>query len=540
MKIFKLINFELNKILNLKKILTILIILSLTSFGLIKLSEYIYNKSVSIDGFIADNSLMENMIARAKKDYENDSNTNNLIALKILEHNYESTKKRNELNISDFNWKSEIFEQIHVLETENMIIELYLDGVDMDDEVVTNYKYETKEEAVNRQKEVKKQIEYYNNIFNNYKYYQYIETLTKKVDNEIKDLEKEINLIKDRAILPNYNAIDRLHQLEQKKNVLIDTQKLYKYIIENKIEDHNDWKYIVIKDILSNLNQEHEILDNEKEFIYNQNANSLYLTYEDYIHRNKPSIDNAKNRNIENWYYLNNNIKPLEYSSSGFTIPYNTRLSNNNVFYMAIVSLIITVIMCGGIIANEHKTGSIRLLLTKPYKRWKILLSKLLVTILIFLSLYLISIIITYILSGIMYGFNEFNIPLVINESGSISKISYISFTFKNILYTLVICLLFLSILFLLSSITLIPTISIAILLILIFGLTFMPYVISFNNSVFNYIPVILINYHEVIYPYLDSFVNINIDSSIINSIILSIIIIVITFIVYCKRDIKN
>ena len=94
-------------------------------------------------------------------------------------------------------------------------------------------------------------------------------------------------------------------------------------------------------------------------------------------------------------------------------------------------------------------------------------------------------------------------------------------------------------ILFGLSSMTLLSTISVVIVLVLIFVSLGLSYVIYFNQ-VFTYIPLVLLNFYEVLYNPNNHFININIDSSILISIIYIVVILFITFITYCKRDIKN
>ena len=113
------------------------------------------------------------------------------------------------------------------------------------------------------------------------------------------------------------------------------------YIIENKIKDHYDWRYMVVQDINSYLYLQYEILDTKEEFQYNPNKGTMYLTYEDYLNLNLPQIESANKRNQENWYYLENNIKPLNTIRK---MPYTTRLSMNNVYFMGIVSLIILIL----------------------------------------------------------------------------------------------------------------------------------------------------------------------------------------------------
>lgn len=541
MKIFKLINFELKKLLNLKKILVILIILLLSSFGMIKFGEYLYNRA---NGLIVVNnsgsSDVENkrkaQIEQAKKAYEEEPTANNLYIVRNLEGMLESYKMLEELN-PDFNdWRYALFNLINSLENSEIPLKMYLDGVDMSDFTISEFYYDSREEveAIIEITETKKQelLE----ILQNGKYYDYVKILLENEKTSLEAIESDIELLMPNAKLPNYLSVRRVHDLTTEKNVSIDTIKLYNYIIDNKIEDHKDWRYLVIHDIIYNLYREHQILDTEEELNYNPNAGVGYLSYEEYLSSSSGTLEESKVRNQENRYYLDNNIKPLTIAVGGGAIPYNTRLAMNNIYYMAIVSLIITIIISGGIVANEHKSGSIRLLLTKPYKRYKVLLSKLIVMILMFITLYFISGIITYLLSGIMYGFSDFSIPLLVNQN---TTVSYFVFTLKNAILAAIISLLFLNILFALSSITLSTSTSLAIILILIFILTFLPYTVVFSSS-FNYIPLILLNFNQVLYPTFNAFVNININNSIIYSIVYSLIILLITFIIYCKRDIKN
>ena len=138
-----------------------------------------------------------------------------------------------------------------------------------------------------------------------------------------------------------------------------------------------------------------------------------------------------------------------------------------------------------------------------------------------------------------MYGFDNYNIPLVFNNSGVITEVPYLLFTLKNTLYEIVISLLFLVILFGLSSITLLSTISVVIVLVLIFVSFGLSYIIYFNQ-IFTYIPLVLLNFYEVLYNPNNHFININVGSSVLVAITYILVILFITFITYCKRDIKN
>lgn len=543
MKILRLINFELKKLLNMKKIIVILLIVLCSSFGIIKFSEFLYNRNLPDEYARAD---IDRLLVRAEstrkqleEEYKNNPSVDNLYRLKSYEMTIENNKYMWSLDLKVNDWKDSVYNKISNLKNSKIPLNMYLDGVNMKELSAIEFNIESKEAAEKAIEEIDKQIEKLQDIIGNGYYYDYIKLEVENEKESLKSLEDDIKMVEKNAKLPNYNAISRLHQLTARKNVLAETIKIYNYIIDNKIKDQTDWRYLICNELPNTLYYKYTILDTEEEFKYSPNFGSVYLTYEEYYNASKKLIDEDTNKNKEYWYYLDNNIKPLTFQNQMLITPYSARQAMNNSYFMAIISLIITAILCGGIVASEHKNGTIRLLLTKPYKRYKVLLSKFIVMIGTFLIVYLLGTLSTYLLGGIMYGFDNYNIPLVFNNNGIITEVPYLIFTLKNTLYEVVISLLFLVILFGLSSMTLLSTISVVIVLVLIFVSLGLSYVIYFNQ-VFTYIPLVLLNFHEILYNPNNHFININIDSSILISIIYIVVILFITFITYCKRDIKN
>ena len=543
MKILSLINFELKKLLNIKKIIVILLIVLCSSFGIIKFSEFLYNRNLPDEYARAD---IDRLLARAEstrkqleEEYKNNPSVDNLYKLKSYEMTIENNKYMWSLDLKVNDWKDNVYNKISNLKSSKIPLNMYLDGVNMKELSAIEFNIESKEAAKKTIEEIDKQIEKLQDIIGNGYYYDYIKLKVENEKESLKSLEDDIKMVEKNAKLPNYNAISRLHQLTARKNVLAETIKIYNYIIDNKIKDQTDWRYLICNELPNTLYYKYTILDTEEEFKYSPNFGSVYLTYEEYYNASTKLIDEDTNKNKEYWYYLDNNIKPLTFQNQMLITPYSARQAMNNSYFMAIISLIITAILCGGIVASEHKNGTIRLLLTKPYKRYKVLLSKLIVMIGTFLIVYILGTLSTYLLGGIMYGFDNYNIPLVFNNNGIITEVPYLIFTLKNTLYEVVISLLFLVILFGLSSMTRLSTISVVIVLVLIFVSLGLSYVIYFNQ-VFTYIPLVLLNFHELLYNPNNHFININIDSSILISIIYIVVILFITFITYCKRDIKN
>jgi ABC-2 type transport system permease protein len=65
------------------------------------------------------------------------------------------------------------------------------------------------------------------------------------------------------------------------------------------------------------------------------------------------------------------------------------------------------------IVSGERSDGTIKLLLTRPIRRWKILLSKY-VTMVLFISLILLIVaVIAYVLSGIVFGYSGWTLPVL-------------------------------------------------------------------------------------------------------------------------------
>lgn len=543
MKILRLINFELKKLLNIKKIIVILLIILGSSFGIIKFSEFLYNRNLPDEYARIDTDRLlakaESTRKQLEEEYKNNPSVDNLYRLKSYEMTIENNKYMWSLDLKVNDWKDNVYNKISNLKNSKIPLNMYLDGVNMKELRTIEFSIESKEAAEKAIEEIDKQIEKLQNIIDNGYYYDYIKLEVENEKESLKTLENDIKLIEKNAKLPNYNAISRLHQLTENKSMVEEKIKIYNYIIDNEIKDQTDWRYLICNELPNTLYYKYTILDTEEEFKYSSNFGSIYLTYEEYYNASKKLIDEDVNRNKEYWYYLDNNIKPLTFQNKMLMTPYSARQAMNNSYFMAIVSLIITAILCGGIVASEHKNGTIRLLLTKPYKRYKILLSKLIVMIGTFLIVYLLGILSTYLLGGIMYGFDNYNIPLVFNNSGVITEVPYLLFTLKNTLYEVVISLLFLVILFGLSSITLLSTISVVIVLVLIFVSFGLSYIIYFNQ-IFTYIPLVLLNFYEVLYNPNNHFININVGSSVLVAITYILVILFITFITYCKRDIKN
>ena len=141
---------------------------------------------------------------------------------------------------------------------------------------------------------------------------------------------------------------------------------------------------------------------------YRESAQSVYL------------LENKENRNSEeeleyhtaikqmhtSQYYIENNIQIDNEFDARFI------LMNINDEYGVFI-LLFSCVISGTIIATEFQKGTIKLLLTKPFKRSKILLSKYIVSIMcIFLFLF-VMVVTQYIVGGFTSGFDAYAIPAI-------------------------------------------------------------------------------------------------------------------------------
>lgn len=104
-------------------------------------------------------------------------------------------------------------------------------------------------------------------------------------------------------------------------------------------------------------------------------------------------------------YYLEHDVNPAQPGGVSFTREFLDNAS----------SLFIPLLIMGigsDIVSSERTSGTIKVLLTRPVRRWKILLSKL-ITLMMFVSLIVLStFVICYLISGLFFGYRGFDAPV--------------------------------------------------------------------------------------------------------------------------------
>lgn len=105
-------------------------------------------------------------------------------------------------------------------------------------------------------------------------------------------------------------------------------------------------------------------------------------------------------------YYLDHDINPSEPGAPTFVRIF---IENSGMMFIPLLVMVIA----SDLVSAEHTLGSIKLLLTRPVKRWRILLSK---YISLLLSISIIMAIVgalSYLLSGIVFGYSGWDAPVM-------------------------------------------------------------------------------------------------------------------------------
>ena len=111
----------------------------------------------------------------------------------------------------------------------------------------------------------------------------------------------------------------------------------------------------------------------------------------------------------ENNYHLENNIKPQPYDGWEYVL--------ENAFLSSLISLF-TIIVAAGIISNEFKWGTIKLLLIRPISRTKILLSKYVSVLIFAFTLLIFLLVVSWIVGALFFGLNGLNPSIVQQQAG--------------------------------------------------------------------------------------------------------------------------
>ena len=266
------------------------------------------------------------------------------------------------------------------------------------------------------------------------------------------------------------------------------------------------------------------------------NIDTFYLEHNKQLNKDENYEKIVERIHLEK-YAIDNNIKYnilINSQNESAILPPDARILLMKVFdnFEVLIIFFIIYLFCT-IISEEYYSGTIKNILIKPYKRVKILFSKILTDFLIIILVVLILVTFQYVLGGLLFGFESYSLDAIRYntisqdiETMNLVKYILLLFTTKMFMYVI------------LSSFSLlfgIITNNMALNILISLGAYFLSTFEILKNNITNYI--FIYNWDISKYLFTDSTM---LWQSIIISSISLLIFLLLIIIIFNKKDVRN
>lgn len=361
------------------------------------------------------------------------------------------------------------------------------------------------------EQELKRAQEQYNSILeklNNDDWKPFIQNELDNADAEIQGYEETLKELKDKKLIEEINSY-------------IEVAKINKKALEWRLNKGIPYNSSFLSNKIDGYVRA------------NQNINSL-KDKENKTSEEQQIYDDALKTANTCEYYVENNIDIKNEYDARYT------LMHLNESY-GIFIIVFGIIIAGTIISNEFQKGTIKLLLTRPYSRNKILLSKYIISMLCIIMFVIVFVIAQYVVGGIVFGFDIFNISAIEYDlnTNKIVVMSVLKYSIYTILGVLPTYILISTLAFALGTITMNSGVSIAIPILGYSVSSIINYYIQKINWLKYFVTA---NWNLNVYQFGGKGLadRLNLWISIVICFIYLLIMIITSFIVFKKRDIKN
>lgn len=157
----------------------------------------------------------------------------------------------------------------------------------------------------------------------------------------------------------------------------------------------------------------------ESDFESNGSLVSEYKTYAAYKKYCDTSYDEALGAMNTLLYSIKNKIPLPDYMEYSVRDEFRSSVSTN-----ASLTLFFCMILAATIVASEHTSGTIRLLMIRPRARWKILFSKLACIAIYGIAMFVCATGLSFITSAVMHGVSEFSVPYLVLKGTNVAAVS--------------------------------------------------------------------------------------------------------------------
>ena len=548
MEVINLIKCEFIKTFSIKKVIIIFLVMLLSSFAILKIDDFFNSYKYRYNTHIFNYDEYPSLYQEAKSNYDKKNTIINQIVLNTfsdINDNIIYFKGNNKTYVND------IFQELITTIEDKNALKYLIDNYKNEELLLELDNYDTSYIYGS-----------YSNVLSNVisrlkiSYELDYDELLSKYQSIILYLDSIINAVKSDEYYKfvDVNCSKILGNIDNSSQLYNTINNYCNYIVNEKIIDQYDYRAINASQRRF-LEQEILLLDNMRNDTEDFSGTNFYMGNDSLTKKYVSRQIDAEKKNLKIIdYAVNNNIKHdiniISNEDLGTIGLYKTSKNvMNNGLHLGVLSLIVVIIFNAGIVSREHDKGTIKLLLTKPVKRYKVLLSKLLFLIMELLLIWVLGSIIMFFIAGFNYGFNDLFSSKLVLSNGSVKEVVYLFWYIKELFIGLIPIIAFLTLMFSISTITLSTTLAESLTLILTFLSTFTWMLIAKAKVTFltflNYTPFPWIDYSFVTMDsefYLKSITRTNLSSSygIIISIVFSIILFLITVLIYNKKDIKS
>ena len=502
---FNLVKNELTKIFSKKAIFIALLVF--LSLSILVLGMQKYYEDISVVANEKDITYLEEELKNVDTSTENGK-----IHYWTLKSEIETNKLANKYG-GYSTWQGEmILEDIWAIKID---MNLYENGLD---EFVTNASY-SKEQIQKEYDKIMSRIE-----AGEWKSF---------VEEELKKQEEQINLIEEQI----KNTTDDVSKKELSKNleILKLEEQVNKWRLEKEIPyrdqkyDNTLIRYSVCGKILLDYNYTYNI----------DKTNYMEKVSNEFDYTSKISYQEALAEFEISKYRIENEIPNLESVSVSSSI--ENLISNMGLVFILAISVMIT----GTIVSEEFNKGTIKLLLIRPYTRRKIMLSKIIASVIAVLISMVALAIIQIIVSGICFGFNTIDIPVVKYKfnTNTVIEMNVFKWFIVNVLAVSPIIIIMSSLALMIGTVITNSTCAIGFSMILYIASSWLNQFIKvFGTKItwVKFIPFINWDLTESLYGKLHSIQGVTIQNSILSCTILVVFLLFITFKNFTKKNIKN
>jgi len=343
---------------------------------------------------------------------------------------------------------------------------------------------------------------------NDWKYFVKLEI--GEIEKIIKEYEEKIVLISD--------VKERL-KIEEIIGDYKNSLNILRYRLDNNISYDNSYLNMALTKYIESYNniKYYEEIDN---LSYSERVE--YQTIKEELEINKYILDNKINYNKQN--NLNYQLRTI--------------VDDYLIFIIIIVLIVSSTIM-----GDELVSGTIKLLLIKPYSRGKILLSKYFTIIIVMLLSILYLILMQLVIGGVIFGFSSLEIPVIVYNFNSMSIYEYNIFLYMiiRIIVKLPMIVMIGSISYSLSILFSNVVTSVVIpLFIYIFTDSIKYLILQYKLNSLKYLVNITWNFGSHLFGKIDGVEGITLENSIIIYLVYYVVIVFITYINFKNKDIKN